>query len=71
MNNTTETINAKIDAVRMAGGAALVTIWGITLNEWAAIAAIVYTALQSFLILPRVIKQVKEWHAWWKDVFKK
>lgn len=56
-----ETINNKVEAARMAGGATLVTIWGITLNEWAAIAAIAYTVFQMIILWPKVVSTVKGW----------
>lgn len=54
-------IDTKIEAARAGTGAALITVWGITLNEWAAIAAIVYTGLQIVLLTPRCYKMFKEW----------
>lgn len=65
-------IDMKIESARIAGGATLVTIWGITLNEWAAIAALCYTALQAFLLLPRVWVQCIGYYQWVREnVFKK
>ena len=71
MSSTADALNAKIETARIAGGAALVTIWGLTLNEWAALAALAYTGAQFFLLLPRVIRQAHEWCVWVKNVFKK
>jgi hypothetical protein len=71
MSNAAEAINAKVEIARITGGAALVTIWGMTLNEWAALAALAYTGAQFLLLLPRVVKQVHDWIVWVKNVCKK
>jgi hypothetical protein len=60
----TEYIDTKIEAARIAGGAALFTVYGITLSEWAAIATIIYMAAQTIILAPRVWKTLKNIRKW-------
>lgn len=52
-------INEKTEAARLAGGGVVITVWGITLNEWAAILAIVYTLINIVILLPKLIELVR------------
>lgn len=54
-------IDGRTEAARLTGGAAVLTIWGITLNEWAAIAAIIYSVLNILILLPKVWEGMKNW----------
>lgn len=53
-------VNTKVESARIAGGAALVTIWGVTLNEWVAVATLLYLALQIFILCPKALKTIRE-----------
>ena len=55
--------DGKIEAARIGGGAALVTIWGMTLNEWVAIITFLYFVLQIIILAPRTFQIIK---AAWK-----
>jgi hypothetical protein len=54
-------IDAKIEAARIGGGAVLVTIWGLTLNEWVAVFTGIYMIIQIVIIFPKLVKQVRGW----------
>ncbi len=55
--------NEVVKAVPIAGAAAadatLRVFYGLTMNEWFYVAAIVYTAAQTFALLWRTIKKPK------------
>lgn len=50
----------KVDAARMAVGAGGAVIYGLTLNQWVAIATLIYLTLQIGLLVPRY------WTMWQK-----
>jgi hypothetical protein len=52
-------IDGKVESLRISGGAVLVTVWGITLNEWVAIITIFYLALQIIILFPKMISTLK------------
>ena len=58
-------VNSKVESARIGGGAVLVTIWGITLNEWVAIITLLYLVLQIIILVPRSIQNIK---AGWKKL---
>lgn len=51
----------KAAGAKMAGGAVLTTLTGITLNEWVAVLTIVYFILQIGLLVPKYILMYKTW----------
>lgn len=53
-------IDQKVEVARAGVGAALVTVWGVTLNEWAAIIAILYGIIQIYILLPKAIHATKQ-----------
>lgn len=55
-------IDGKTETIRLAGGGVVITVWGITLNEWAAILAIVYTLINILILVPKLIDLLKR--AW-------
>lgn len=61
-------IDSKVEIARFSGAAAGITVWGVTLNEWVAIATLVYLAIQIFILLPKAIKLVV---VWYNNVFNK
>lgn len=54
-------INHSDEAVRLSVATAGVTLWGITLNEWVAMATIFYLVLQIFVLMPKAIAIIKRW----------
>lgn len=46
-------INEKIEAARVGVAAVGVTAWGLTLNEWVAVATIIYMVIQTFILIPK------------------
>lgn len=54
-------INGHIEAARAAPVAVGLTLWGITLNEWVALATLFYLTLQIFILAPKAVKLVREW----------
>lgn len=51
----------KMAALKMGGGVAGLTIYGITLNEWVAICTILYFVLQIGLLLPKYWYGLRRW----------
>ncbi len=45
----------------MAGAGAGITLYGITLNEWVAVATIIYLAVQILILLPKAYETVVPW----------
>jgi hypothetical protein len=54
-------IDTKVEAARFSGAAAGLSIWGATLNEWVAIATIIYLGLQVFILIPKAVNIVSTW----------
>lgn len=50
-----DTNEQKIAGVKMAGGAVLTSATAITLNEWVAIATLLYFVLQIGLLIPKYL----------------
>ena len=49
-------------AIIKASPAVAGTLWSsLTLNEWVAIATLIYVALQIGLLLPKYYKHIKKW----------
>lgn len=46
-------VNTKVEAVRVGVGASLVTIWGMTMSEVAAVATALYMLIQIIILAPR------------------
>jgi hypothetical protein len=53
--------DSKIEAVRISVAAAGLTAYGITLNEWVALATLVYLIIQIFILMPKAAVIVKSW----------
>lgn len=56
-----EHIDGKAEALRMTGAAGLGAIYGLTLNEWVAVATLLYMAFQIIVISPKAWRVVKDW----------
>lgn len=56
----------KFATARAAGGAAGLTLYGVTLNEWVAIFTIAYFAVQIIILTPALSKTLKGWHKGFK-----
>ena len=52
-------IDTKTEALRIGGGGALITIWGLTLNEWVASLTIIYMIIQIILLAPKAIELIR------------
>ena len=63
-------INDKIETARIAGAAAGVTLYGLTLNEWVAITTIVYVTAQFIVLTPKIYRTIVGWREWVQDTFK-
>jgi len=59
-----EHINEKIETARVVGAGVGLTLYGITLNEWVAIATLIYLAVQIVILTPKACKTVKTWREW-------
>lgn len=59
-------INEKIETARIAGAGIGLTIYGITLNEWVAIATLVYLAAQILILAPKAFKTLRSFREWLK-----
>lgn len=53
--------DSKIEAARIGGAAVGLTAYGITLNEWVALATLVYLIIQIFILMPKAVVIVKSW----------
>lgn len=54
-------VNTKVETARLGGAAAAITVYGITLNEWVAIATLLYLGIQIVLLAPRAVEVVAQW----------
>jgi hypothetical protein len=54
-------VNDQHETIRIAGAAAGVTLWGVTLNEWVAIATLIYMVAQIFILMPKAVAIIKSW----------
>jgi hypothetical protein len=52
-------VDMKIEGLRAGIGAAGVTVYGMTLNEWVAIVTLIYLTVQILILLPKVCTTVK------------
>ena len=59
-----EHINEKIETARVAGAGIGLTLYGITLNEWVAIATLIYLGAQIIILAPKAFKTIKSWREW-------
>ena len=59
-------INEKIETARLVGAGVGLTVYGITLNEWVAIATLVYLAAQIIILAPKAFKTVRNFKDWVK-----
>jgi len=53
--------DSKIEAARIGGAAVGLTAYGITLNEWVALATLVYLIIQIFILAPKAVAIIKSW----------
>lgn len=60
-------IDDKVEIARVAGAGVGLTVYGITLNEWVAIATLVYLAAQIIILVPKACKTIKGWRGWFYD----
>lgn len=51
----------KVEGARIAGATAGITLYGITLNEWVAVATIIYLAVQILILLPKAYDTMMPW----------
>lgn len=54
-------VDTKTEIARLAASGAVVTIAGMTLNEWVAIFTIVYLLIQTVIITPKAFMIVRGW----------
>lgn len=59
-------INEKIETARIVGAGVGLTVYGITLNEWVAIATLVYLAAQIVILFPKAFKTLRNFREWIK-----
>jgi len=53
--------DSKIEAARIGGAAAGLTAYGITLNEWVALATLFYLIIQIFILVPKAFVIINSW----------
>lgn len=49
-------VDTKLEVGRIALSSAVITIAGVTLNEWVAIFTIVYLVVQTLILAPKALK---------------
>jgi hypothetical protein len=54
-------VNEKVEVARISGAVAGVTIYGLTLNEWVAVATLTYLIIQIIILVPKAIGTVRKW----------
>ncbi len=54
-------VDGKVEALRIGVSASVVTIAGLTLNEWVAICTIVYFVIQILILSPKALKIVRDY----------
>jgi hypothetical protein len=64
-------VNTKVETARLGAAGVAVTIYGLTLNEWVAIATLVYLAVQILILAPKAFITVSEWGACLRGRWKK
>ena len=60
--------DAKAAAVKMGVGAGGAVLTGLTLNEWVALATLVYVVLQIGLLVPKYCRMFGAWRRGGHDV---
>ncbi len=53
--------DSKVEAARVGGAAIGLTAYGITLNEWVALATLLYMIIQIFILIPKAAVIIKSW----------
>lgn len=59
-------INGKLEGARLTGATAVVTAYGLTLNEWVAAMTILYLLIQMIVLLPKAFRSI---HVLWRKLF--
>lgn len=54
-------VDGKIEAMRVGAAGGLVTAYGLTLQEWVAIATLVYLVFQIVILLPKACVIIRGW----------
>lgn len=57
-------INEKIESARIAGAGVGLTLYGLTLNEWVAVATLIYLAAQIVILVPKAYRTLKDIRQW-------
>ena len=59
-------VDSKTEALRVAGGAGLITLYGLTLNEWVAVGTLIYLGIQILVLSPKAIAVIKSFISYLK-----
>jgi len=62
-------VDGKTEAVRIGLSGAVITFAGLTLNDWMALATIVYLAIQTLILLPKAVNIVQNGIRWLKALY--
>lgn len=52
-------IDGKVETARLSVAAGGLMLYGITLNEWVAIATLIYLFIQIVVLLPKAVESVR------------
>lgn len=63
-------IDVKTEGLRIGVSGAVITVAGVSLNEWVAVFTIIYLVCQTLILLPKVHVIVKHAIRWLKVFFK-
>jgi len=64
-------IDSKVETARLGGAAAMVTVYGITLNEWVAILTLLYLGAQIVILIPKAYGVVAGWGSAFREKWEK
>ncbi|GEM_PF-2300136 len=57
-------VDGRVEAARIGVGAGMLTVYGLTLNEWLAMITIVYFVVQFFIMMPKVFETIGNLRTW-------
>lgn len=52
-------IDGKVETARLSVAAGGLMLYGITLNEWVAVATLIYLLTQTVVLLPKAVESVR------------
>lgn len=63
-------VDGKTEIARIGISSAVITVAGISLNDWVAVATIVYLTVQTLILLPKAVAIVNNAIRWVRALYK-